>query len=646
VIWDDDKVLASDFETSGTEPEYALQPWRIPQGEAWATSLVWVKKEGRKFQDYGGLFPSKRVLRENLEMALDEKRRMLCWNALFDISVYMAHGLDKLVKQCKWIDGMLVWRHVFIEPEYEMTKGQKKSYSLKLAVAEFMPEHAGYEDEIDYHSTDPEDLKKLHDYNIRDNIYTHMITRHLWRILQEFPDRLRAMLIEADCLPMVAEANLHGILIDRLVASDLRQRLWNDARRGLEALSDHGVTEEVVRSPTKLAALIYDDWGLPILKENKGKKTGLISRSTDKEVLHELAFKDPRAKTLREYREALNNRTKFAEAPLKASVYNGDGCARPQAIVFGTYSGRLTYSSNQRAREINPKTGKERYTTLQTGWALHQEKQGADFRGIATAPPGYDLVEFDAAGQEYRWMAICSGDETMLSMCLPGEDPHSFMGARIAQIGYREMMRLRKEGDEKTKAIMEGRRKMGKVGNLSLQYRTSAKKLRVVARVQYNMDMELPEAQYIWKTYQDTYTGVPKYWKQQIALTKSCGYVETLAGRRVQVIGNWDGSMGWSMGSTAINYRIQGTGADQKYLALSVLRPYMIEHGIKFAWDLHDGIYFWVPQEKTYQAAADMQWLLNNLPYQKAWGIEPPIPLPWDCKIGPSWGTLKEWKGE
>lgn len=237
-------------------------------------------------------------------------------------------------------------------------------------------------------------------------------------------------------------------------------------------------------------------------------------------------------------------------------------------------------------------------------------------------------------------MAIASGDETMLELCQPGEDPHGFMGARIRHMDYRELVQKVHDGDKDAK---DGRQ-LGKVANLSLQYRTSAKKLRVVARVQYNIPMELPEAEKIHTTYQSTYTKVPGYWRNQIALTKRLGYVETFAGRRVQVVGNWSGTQGWSMESTAINYRIQGTGGDQKYLALSVLKPYIAKIGAVFAWELHDGLYLYVPHAQVERAATEIPWLLANLPYQRAWGFTPPIPLPWDVKWGQSWGELKEWQ--
>ena len=272
------------------------------------------------------------------------------------------------------------------------------------------------------------------------------------------------------------------------------------------------------------------------------------------------------------------------------------------------------------------------------GFALHQMKRGLEYRDIVVPPPGYTLVEFDAAGQEFRWMAIASNDYTMLQLCLPGEDAHSFMGSKInPKLEYREIMGLVAQGDKEAKRT----RQAGKVSNLSLQYRTSAKRLMITARVQHEMDMTLKEAERNHFVYQRSYTGVPRYWEQQIAQTKQTGYVETFAGRRVQVRGDWTGRFGWGMGSTAINYRIQGTGADQKYLALATLTPYLLAVGARFSFDLHDGLYFLAPDAKVTEFCAKAKQMLDNLPYREAWGFTPPIPMTWDCKAGKSWGTMK-----
>jgi DNA polymerase I-like protein with 3'-5' exonuclease and polymerase domains len=632
LIWDDSKVVAFDFETSGALPEYALQPWRVKTADAWVTSISVIRHDGERLTPWmSKTFPLALDVRAFLERAIDNDWTVVTWNGVFDIAWCVAYGCGDLVHQVKWLDGMLLWRHLFIEPEYDTTRPNKKSYRLKPdAVEEFIPVMAGYQEDVDFHSNDPAELAKLQKYNDRDSVCTWIITKLIWDELNE--RQRNAALIEAETLSLAAQANLEGMLVDTLAARELAAHLDQTAADMLAKLAPHGVTEAVVRSPNKLAKLLFDEWKLPVLKENTGKKTGKVSRSTDKETLHELAFHDVRCAQLRAYREALNNRTKFADTPLAAASYNGDGHARPAAIVFGTYSGRLTYSSKQ-GKGINEK---------QTGFALHQEKRGSLFRSIITAPPGYTLMEFDASGQEFRWMAIAADDPTMLQLCLPGEDMHAFMGARVVGCDYKELQRLAKVADSQE----EKDRYLGKVANLSLQYRTSARKLRSVARVQYQIPMELPEAQRIHRTYQNSYPEVPRYWASQIAQTRRTGYVETFAGRRVQVVGNWDGDFGWSMGSTAINYRIQGTGADQKYLALKVLKPVLTSIGAFFAWDLHDGIYLWVPDDMVARVAVEGKQLLNNLPYQEAWGFTPPIPMPWDCKAGKSWGTLQGLKDE
>lgn len=634
-MWDDSKYMAFDFETSGMLPEYALQPWRVAQGAAWVTSLVTVRKVPGNLVTGGGLTFNRpdlirQYIHEMLAYAIEHDLILVGWNVAFDIAWAIAYGFEELVRKVRFLDGMLLWKHLTVEPEYDLDRSKKKSYSLKQAVREELPQFAGYEEDVDFHSLDLEELAKLHKYNTRDTMFTLRLTRMYYLRLAQEPQRLRAALIESACLVDVANANLIGMRVNTSTTQSLGNKLVEVANDMLARLAGFGVTEKVVRSPKQLSTLLFEDWGLPVLKQNTSKLTGNTTNSTDKEVLHELSFLDPRAAQIRLYREALGNKTKFVDAPLKSVEYNEDTHTHPLAIVFGTYTGRMTYASKQGRNKDE----------RQIGFALHQMKRGKDFRSIIEPPEGYTLMEFDAAGQEFRWMAIASGDETMLELCLPGEDPHGFMGARIRHRDYRELVQAVHDGDKDAK---DGRQ-LGKVANLSLQYRTSAKKLRVVARVQYNIPMELPEAETIHSTYQSTYTKVPAYWRNQIALTKRLGYVETFAGRRVQVVGNWRGPQGWSMESTSINYRIQGTGGDQKYLALSVLRPYITRIGAIFAWELHDGIYLYVPNHMVERAATEIPYLLANLPYKKAWGFTPPIPLPWDCKFGTSWGDLKDWK--
>ena len=643
--WDDTKIIACDLEASGRLPEFALQPWRVGCGDAWITSASMIRRLPEGLEPHvSQLFPTKEQLKRMLLDAVENDWIVLGWNIAYDISMLKALGQDMedLCMQVRWLDGMLIERHYDIEPEYEFqtAKHKKKSYALKGtaekpgAMQRWLPHVPAYNEGIDFHSTDPDDLARLQKYNDRDNVYTWVITSMIWEKLTD-PQR-RAVMIEAEALPMVAQANLHGIPIDYLTTRHLSAKLDLDAARLLGELAPHGVTEQVVRSPMKLAALMFDDadkggWQLPVLKVNKSKTEGKPdTRSTDKEVLHELSFVDERAKKVKEYRETLNAKGKFCAAVLDSVAYNDNSCTHPVAKIFATYTGRMTVSSKQgKGKEERP-----------IGFALHQMKRGKEFREILVAPEGYDIVEFDAAGQEFRWMAIASGDPTMLGLCMPGEDAHTFMGAQIVAMDYQEMLRLVKAEDK----TAGQNRYLGKFANLSLQYRTSARKLRSKARVDYDIPIEIDEARRIHATYQRAYPGVPHYWDTQIALVKAQGYVETFGGNRVRVVGDWNGGWGWSMGSTAINCRIQGTGADQKHLAMAVIKHDLHQMGGRFLFDLHDGLYLVLPKDIRPKAVDKLKPMLDNLPYREAWGFTPPIPMPWDCKVGKAWGQLKEQK--
>lgn len=948
--WNDAKVVAMDFETSGKLPEYALQPWRFARGDAWLTSASAIHLSGGELSPWmSQLFPKREQIKALLEHAIANDLTLLGWNITFDISWIIAMGLGDLAMKVRWLDGMLLWRHLEVEPEYEFqsARHKRRSYALKPAgMQHWLPHVPVYNDDVDFHATDPESLAKLQKYNDRDNVYTWVIAKMIWPKLT--PAQQRAALVEAESLPMVAQANLEGLVIDRLTVKHLCAKLDDDAAARLHELAPEGMTEKIVRSPKQLAELLFDQWKLPVLKTNKSKVEGKEdSRSTDKEVLHELAFLDSRVKRVKMYREALNAKGKFGTSVIEALDYNEDGRAHPISHIFSTYSGRMTVSSKQgKNKDARP-----------IGFALHQMKREKEFREIVTVEDGYDIVEFDAAGQEFRWMAEASRDPTMLGLCQPGEDAHSFMGAQIVGMDYqllrqqvrdeikaavqnrylgkfanlcissgtpiltdrgacaiedvrdddlvwdgeefvthsgvrfsgilpviehdgvrgtpdhkvmvngrwirldeaaaagsaidraksrgsvfrivdgiarrvlgsrRSSLRLRagnpraetqstgreidllqklrdareacapgahgsprrhgspldRPGGGHDPAMPQSERPLmaqlwrtwdqirlclgargggvhptgaaasdlrgarhrprgqrgplrsgepaagpstgepaeyaahrafgpgsrvgrdpltvhgadhaqdaamgsdlrgdrgagragshgkaervaadsrsfaacydivncgprtrfaanGRIVHNSLQYRTGARKLRVKARTDYDIPLELPEAQRIHATYQRSYPGVPAYWASQIAKVKGLGYVETFAGRRVQVVGNWDGEYGWSMGSTALNYRIQGTGADQKYLALAVIKDYVNAVGGRLLFELHDGLYLVIPSRLREKAILDIKHLLDNLPYQQAWGFTPSIPMPWDCKYGKVWGHLKEFK--
>lgn len=618
--------LALDLETSGVLPEYALQPWRVGQRKAWITTVAFARRnKADQIVTDGTIYPKRSYLREILQRAIDTGMRIVVWNGTFDIAWLCAYGCGDLVDKCLWFDGMLAWKHLDLTPSFATNLHTYKLKGEHGAVGAFCPEMIGYEDEVDYHDPSPENLAKLLAYDKNDTAATLISSEKIWEQLKG-SKRGATVLTEAECLPMVAKANLYGMRINRPAVKALNAKLNEVATKMAEILEPLGVNETVIRSPKQLSAVIFDSWGLPQIQ----------GRSTKRDVLSELVILDDRVALLMQYREALGLQSKFIGGIVKSCEYNEDRISRPQCVVFGTYTSRCTYSS------IQGKKGTK--AQRQVGFALHQMKRAKDFRDLVLAPEedeiapeGYDIVEFDAAGQEFRFMAIVSNDEVMLNLCLPGEDPHAYMAAAIYSGDYRGISTGAKVSGSREHKQRQG----GKVTNLSLQYRTSAKTLRIRARTDHGLILSENESNRIHRTYPRTYPGVPKYWDRQIQLGRRLGYAETLAGRRVSVKGNWLGPHQWSMESTMINYPVQGTGGDQKYLAMRVLKNRLADYDARFAWDLHDGIYFYVPRRKSMKFAVEQREVLDHLPYEKAWGFSSPIPLTWDCKIGPSWGSLK-----
>lgn len=634
--FDRSKYVSFDVETSSAvNVEYALQPFRARNGDAFISSYATTEFFEGKPVSVAEAMPGVEELEGLLLSCASTKKTIVGWNVAFDAAWLCALGLEDLVMRCKWLDGMLLWKHLTVTPEYGLAKGKKKSYGLKVAVAEFIPAYAGYDEGVDFHDTSPEATAKRLHYNKLDTVFTMKLAEKFYNELEaQGPQRLRCALIEAACIPLVASSHVRGLPIDRKQAEKLYELLDAEEMKALDDLTAHGATPSILSSPAQLAKLLFEDWGLPVLKKTpKGKP------STDKEVLYELfnTVNDPRAQSVRNYREAVGNKSKFAVGTLNSLDYNGDGHTRPSMAIYSTYSGRCTFYSKQ-GKGVSERP---------TGIPIHQMKSDKggkldkEFRKMIVAPPGYTIVEFDAAGQEYRWMAVASQDPQMLAMCAPGEDPHAFMGSVIAHRDYSELVAEVRSGLKAAKH----QRQLGKVANLGLGYRAGAPTLLSVARVQYGLPMDLAEAEKIHGAYRQAYPGVSKYWARQISICKKQGYAETLAGRRVDLRGDWRRDK-WSLESTAINFPIQGVGADQKYLALAMLKPFLLRYSASFFFELHDGVYLLVPDDKVTEFAVEGKKLLDNLPYEKAWGFVPPIPLPWDCKVGKSWGLLKEFKEE
>lgn len=569
-----------DLETQGDLPLYALQPWRAASGNFRITSYA--------TSSHVEKIPTRDELIEFLNRAAAAGVYLAGWNTPFDISCLLAYGLRDEVYRCKWLDAMLLLKRL---------DTQRKLTGLKQAVRMWAPEYAGYEANVTFNPETEEEWAALMEYNRIDAEATKKLAYLFLSHMSEA--EIRAAFIEAEILPLVAEANLKGLPIDVKACLDLGQKLQAQQQEALAALQ---IDADQIASPAKLGQLMYAQWGLPAVKQtDKG------ADSTDKEALSLLALgDDPRPSQVLRARQAANRYSKYVRNVLDSVVYAGEPVSRPSARICGTYTGRFAYSSTM---------GKNK-DQVQTGFALHQMKRDPEYRRIVVAPSGYLLVTWDWMGQEMRLMADYSRDPTMCRIFNEGLDAHQEMANEIGP---------------------GAKRGLGKLGNLSLQYRTSANRLRLVALTDWDIVLTQGESEQIWHAYRRKYPGVPQYWETAIQSAKETGYAYTRGGRKVRLT-----NLGqYAQQQTAINFPIQGTGGDMKTLGLATVKRMLLEMGGWFAFDLHDAMYVFLPDDhEVVTKAKTIQQVLSSLPYEQEWGWVPVVPLPVDCKLGRSWGEL------
>lgn len=612
MIYEGYEYAGFDLETPQDIPEYGLQPWRATTGEATIKSVaVWVSDTD--FIKRAN--PSKEWLRKFLVYAAENGITLVTWNGLFDIAWLLAIGLEHEVNRVTWWDAMLLLKRV---DGWRSNDLGGKGYGLKPAVAERWPEHAGYslgDDVVNVPQTEAEWVRLL-DYNLLDSKFTVLLGLEYLAKLTE-AERVAAHCEVEGTVP-IAKSYLNGIRINGVALSALSKDV--DKRR-TKAQENLGVAADVVASPKKLAKLLFEDWGFGIVKATpKGMP------ATDKETLLklELAYPDDdRLGKLMALRKVNTQQSKFVTAVYQTMLYHGDDITRPSPAIAGTYTGRMTYSSKQ---------GKGK-AECQTGIALHQWERGKAARDILRAPDGFLLAEFDASGQEMRLMADVSQDETMLKIFNDGIDGHALMGASIEGVDW-EWVHAEQDNDPRAKAI----RNLGKFANLSNQYRIGVATLRVRALTQYGLNLSEYKTRQIKERYMKTYRGVPHYWKAAIRSAETLGYCETLGHRRIAL----DDLSDYSQQQTAINFKIQGTGGDMKELAIAELEVEFAGDDVVYAWDLHDALFVYVrDDDRAVETVKRIRNTLDNLQYQNYWGWTPSVALPWDAKLGQTWGTLK-----
>ncbi len=608
--------IVIDLETAGVEDGHALVP-----SHGWITSISGgtVGQSGPITAPWTLETPGGGCGQDAVDFHSKVKRgaTIVGWNVAFDAAFLYATGIE--IDKYKWLDLRLLVK-------WALNSVDRIPLSLSARVSADLCHLEGYAEYVAMKEAAPppgEDAEYWLQRGKEDVEWTARLLQHYWGTLEGY------LYAESNAVPDFARAQVWGLRIDTKVLNTLREELEAEKEAALGQLPDD-VTEATLRSPLQLAALIFDRWGCL-----ERKKTG---RSVAQAVLARLAPDYPHVRRVIKWREANTTVTKFLDGADKALEYLGGNKIYPAARIASTVTGRMAYTSALGS--------KVPLCRCKVSLPIHQVPRGPAVRRAIRPPAGYQLVEFDAKGQEARFMAEFSRDPQLLKVFADGLDFHSKTGAVYGGMTYEEFMEAKARKDERVTGP-HGLRNMGKLANLSLQYRMRSASLREKAFAAYGLTLSSNEAFALYTSYHRAYPGVMRYWKRAISFGAQHGYVVTLSGRKIRMPESARSGGYWKLNYAAqqncINAPIQGSGADMKYIGMQVLRDKHPE--LVFSFDMHDGIYYFVPTTDARELAVAARQTLDSIdyPYYGGAGWEGiTTPLIWDAKVGPNWGDMEE----
>ncbi|MEE2770382.1 MAG: DNA polymerase I [Pseudomonadota bacterium] len=317
-------------------------------------------------------------------------------------------------------------------------------------------------------------------------------------------------------------------------------------------------------SPKQLQTVLYDELQLPILQ-----KTPKGQPSTSESALEQLAPNHDIAKFIMRHR-SLNKLKNTYTDKLPLMIDKTTQRIHGQFNQAVTSTGRLS-SSDPNLQNIPIRT-----------------HEGKMVRKAFIAEPGYQLICADYSQIELRIMAHFSQDEKLLTAFKENKDIHLATAAEVFGV----------------ENPTEAQRRSAKAINFGLIYGMSSFGLAS------QIGVSRQDAQAYMDIYFTRYPGVKAFMENTRKLAHEQGYVETILGRRLQVLGINDRNFNRRQAAerAAINAPMQGSAADiiKKAMIDLYTAPY------KMVLQVHDELIFEVPEKQVQKAIDRIKLSMTN----------------------------------
>ncbi len=393
--------------------------------------------------------------------------------------------------------------------------------------------------------------------------------------------------VEEPLARVLVKIELEGVLVDTSRLATIGRRAEEELR-ALEAKAKALVGHDfILRSRDQLETILFDELKLPVLK-----KTPKGGRSTDAEVLEELAVDHDLPRVLLEFREIDKLKGTYVDA-LPRFVNAKTGRIHTRFHQAGAATGRLA-SSDPNLQNIPIRT-----------------PLGREIRSAFVAPPGHLLLSADYSQIELRVLAHLSQDPMLLEAYRTNDDVHALTASVVFGVPRGE--------------VTADMRRQAKTVNFGVIYGMGD------AALARQLGIERKDATRFIENYFTRYQGVARFMAQTVEAAKKGEAVRTMLGRRrfLPNLHSANRALRFEAERIAKNTPIQGTAAD-------ILKVAMVRlgqdppPGTKMILTVHDELVFEVEEGRADEAKARVREIMEG-------STKLDVPLLVEAGTGKSW---------
>lgn len=454
-------------------------------------------------------------------------------------------------------------------------------------------------DEINFKDTD---IEKAYKYACEDADVAIRLYHHFQKELEEKNQKELYEKIEDPLIPILAEMEATGVLVDCRVLKGLAQKTDKKIKKLEENIYKLAGNKEFnINSPSQLQVILFDELKLQDKIEDKKelKKLKNGGYSTGAGELDKLIETHPIIGEIISYREFSKLKSTYIDT-LPNLVNAKTGRIHTSFNQAITATGRLS-SSDPNLQNIPIRT-----------------EEGREIRKAFIAPQGKKMLCVDYSQIELRVVAHISGDKVMTETFRRDEDIHTATAAKVYGVEEKDVTSLM--------------RRNAKAVNFGIIYGVSPHGLKA------STGMSREEARDFISKYFEIHEGIKRYTKEIIEVAKKVGYVDTLFGRRryLPEISSNNFAVRGQAERMALNMPIQGTAADLIKLAMiEVVKDLStISPETKMLLQVHDELVFEVPEKDVKKVTEFVTDKMDNV-------IELAVPVTAVAHSGANWAECK-----